>query len=150
MIRHFTASAVVLDGDRVLLLDSAKGPGWIYPGGHLEPGEDPAQAVVREVREEAGLEIELLAEQRFAHPAVGVIPTPFAILDVAVQDARIGPHRHLDAVYAARPRSGEVVLNAEARGYRWVPLDDVADLPMPEELPDLIAAAARYAAALSR
>ncbi|WP_329260773.1 NUDIX domain-containing protein [Actinoallomurus sp. NBC_01490] len=65
MIRHFTASAIIIADDHVLLLNSAKGMGWIYhPGGHVEPGEDLAQAAIREVREEVGLEIELITERR--------------------------------------------------------------------------------------
>ncbi len=33
--------------------------GWEPPGGHVAPGEDPARTVVRETREETGLEIEV-------------------------------------------------------------------------------------------
>jgi 8-oxo-dGTP pyrophosphatase MutT (NUDIX family) len=149
VIRHFTASAIILADDHVLLLDSAKGTGWIYPGGHVEPGEDLAQAALREVREEAGLEIELIAERRFSHPKIEEVLLPFTIMDVPVRDHRIGPHRHLDAVYAARPLTTDIALDAtEARGYRWVPVDDVASLPVPAELPALVTAVAEYAASI--
>lgn len=150
MIRHFTASAIILADDHVLLLDSAKGMGWIYPGGHVEPGEDIAQAALREVREEVGLEIELIAERRFSHPKIEEVLLPFTIMDVPVRDEKTGPHRHLDAVYAARPLTTNIALDtAEAHGYRWVPVDDVASLPVPAELPDLITAAAAYAASIA-
>lgn len=44
-IRHFTASAIVLDDhDRVLLVHHNKLGQWLYPGGHIDPNEDPAQA----------------------------------------------------------------------------------------------------------
>jgi 8-oxo-dGTP pyrophosphatase MutT (NUDIX family) len=33
---------------------------WVFPKGHLEPGEDTAAAALREVREEAGVEAKLL------------------------------------------------------------------------------------------
>ncbi len=56
-----TAGAVVLDArGRVLLLKHVfrKGNGWGIPGGFLEKGEQPEEALRRELREEAGLEVE--------------------------------------------------------------------------------------------
>jgi len=56
-----TAAAVVVDDEqRVLLLKHVfrKGSGWGIPGGFLEKGEQPEEAVRRELLEEAGLEIE--------------------------------------------------------------------------------------------
>jgi ADP-ribose pyrophosphatase YjhB (NUDIX family) len=56
-----TAGAVVLnDEGRVLLLKHVfrPGSGWGIPGGFLEPGEQPEDAVRRELREETGLELE--------------------------------------------------------------------------------------------
>jgi ADP-ribose pyrophosphatase YjhB (NUDIX family) len=63
-----TAAAVVVDEDgRVLLLDHVfrKGNGWGIPGGFVEAGEQPEEAVRRELREEADLELES-AEFAFA------------------------------------------------------------------------------------
>ena len=45
---------------RLLLIKRANEPGrgrWSLPGGRVEPGETDAEAVVREVREETGLEV---------------------------------------------------------------------------------------------
>jgi 8-oxo-dGTP diphosphatase len=148
LISHPTASAVILSDNRVLLLKSAKGRGFIYPGGHVE-NEDPATAVLREVREETGLEIELIYERRFSHPEINEVPTPFTIKDVSVRDQRIGRHRHVDSVYVARPVTTKVVLNHESSRHVWVPVSEVASFPVPDELPDLIAAAADYAAAIA-
>jgi 8-oxo-dGTP pyrophosphatase MutT (NUDIX family) len=53
---HVTGSAVVLDdGGRVLLHRHKRLGIWLQPGGHLEPGESPSQAAVREAREETGV-----------------------------------------------------------------------------------------------
>ena len=35
---------------------------WILPAGHIEPGENPEEAAVREVREEAGISCEIIAD----------------------------------------------------------------------------------------
>jgi ADP-ribose pyrophosphatase YjhB (NUDIX family) len=55
---HRGAAAVVLDaGNRVLLVRWKRPPGFYgLPGGHIEAGEEPHDAAVRELREEAGLE----------------------------------------------------------------------------------------------
>jgi 8-oxo-dGTP diphosphatase len=56
-----TAGAVVLDErGRVLLLKHVfrRGSGWGIPGGFMEKGEQPEETIRRELREEAGLEIE--------------------------------------------------------------------------------------------
>lgn len=58
-----TACALVIDDEgRILLVRRAgevENSKWDLPGGYLEEGEHPEDAVVREVREETGLEIEL-------------------------------------------------------------------------------------------
>jgi 8-oxo-dGTP pyrophosphatase MutT (NUDIX family) len=53
---HVTGSAIVLDAaDRVLLHRHKRLGRWLQPGGHLDPGEHPAEAAVRETTEETGL-----------------------------------------------------------------------------------------------
>jgi 8-oxo-dGTP pyrophosphatase MutT (NUDIX family) len=53
---------VVVEGGRCLVLRRADRDEWIFPKGHLEVGEDPATAARREVAEETGLQVDLLAE----------------------------------------------------------------------------------------
>ena len=50
-----SAGGLVMRGDEVLLIATAGGRRWQLPKGHLEAGEVPAQAAVREVREETGV-----------------------------------------------------------------------------------------------
>ena len=53
------AAAVIRDeAGRVLLIRRGDGSGWSLPGGFMEPGERLTDAVVREVWEETGLEVE--------------------------------------------------------------------------------------------
>lgn len=45
----------MVDGGRILLISTQAGRRWQLPKGHIEPGETPEQAAVREVREETGV-----------------------------------------------------------------------------------------------
>jgi 8-oxo-dGTP diphosphatase len=148
-IRHFTASAIVFDdSERVLLVHHNKLGQWLYPGGHIDPNEDPAQAALREVAEETGIHAEVISEPPFAHPSVTVHAGPFAILEMQVSDSKIGVHRHIDFVYVLRAVFGELTAQLEeVGGVQWVPVADVAGLDTPAELPALVADAARWAKA---
>jgi 8-oxo-dGTP pyrophosphatase MutT (NUDIX family) len=50
-----SAGGLVVRSNEVLLISTAGGRRWQLPKGHLEPGEQPAEAAVREVREETGV-----------------------------------------------------------------------------------------------
>ena len=42
--------------------------GWEIPGGHLNVGESPEDALIREVKEETGLEVEIIAWNKEYYP----------------------------------------------------------------------------------
>jgi len=146
-IRHFTASAIVLDDhDRVLLVHHNKLGQWLYPGGHIDPNEDPAQAALREVAEETGIRANVISDQSFEHPAVRVVPPPFAILEMDVADAKAGPHRHIDMVYVCHaPNSQPAPQLTEVADCRWTLIAELTGLSTPAELPSLITEATTWA-----
>jgi 8-oxo-dGTP diphosphatase len=53
--------AIVRSQGKVLLQRRADNGKWALPGGAIDPGEEPAQAVIREVREETGLHVRPVA-----------------------------------------------------------------------------------------
>lgn len=57
---HFVSCAALVTNDEgEILLVNSPWRGWEYPGGLMEPGETFQEALRREVREEAGVEIEI-------------------------------------------------------------------------------------------
>ncbi len=109
MERHFTVTGFIIDGGsrpgdlwRTLLHWHRKNQMWLPPGGHVEPGEDPVQAVLREAREETGLDTEVFAHNGGPLPfdAPRQLPPPYTIL---VEDIPEGPHQHIDLIYFLRP-----------------------------------------------
>src|SRR6266568_7173050 len=56
---RIAASALIFDGERVLLAHRRDIDWWNLPGGGMEVGETVDEAVCREVREETGLEVEV-------------------------------------------------------------------------------------------
>lgn len=58
---HFVSCAALVTNDEgKILLVKSPWRGWEYPGGLIEPGETFQECLKREVREEAGVEIEIL------------------------------------------------------------------------------------------
>jgi len=53
-------NVAVLDAGRILLMQREDFEVWCMPGGHVDPGESLAEAAVREVREETGIEVSLV------------------------------------------------------------------------------------------
>ena len=122
--RDFTVATFVVANDSVLLLWHRKLQMWLPPGGHIEPHELPDSAAVREVKEEAGLDVVLVGDHGvpIGYPIQLVRP-------VGIQLEDISPgHQHIDLIYFARPRdvdSINVVGNAESEAIGWFRLEDM-------------------------
>jgi len=56
---HVTGSGIVIGPRGVVLLEHKHLGIWLQPGGHIDPGETPWDAALRECREETGLDVRL-------------------------------------------------------------------------------------------
>ena len=125
MKRHFTSTGFVVDGRRTLLHWHKRLEQWMPPGGHIEPDEDPVQAVLREIEEETGLVAEVITTQQagtFKYPEQ--LPAPYTILieDIAGPGE---PHKHIDMIYFCRAVGRSEVLFAADETLRWVSDDEL-------------------------
>ncbi len=115
------AYGVMVRGGRVLLAHWAQGRrrGWTLPGGGIEAGEDPADAAVREIREETGYTARLDGLLG-VHSAVIEGKNRFGDSDEPLHALRI--------VYAASVLSGELhnEENGSTNRAAWFDLDAVA------------------------
>jgi len=105
-------SALVVDRDELLLVRRAREPGaglWALPGGRVEAGETLAEAVVRELHEETGLE-------GVCGEFVGLVEIIEPEVHVVVLDFRAHLLAH------AEPTPGD-----DATEALWVPLGEVVD-----------------------
>ena len=122
MKKHFTATAYIvskIDGElRVLLHKHTKLNIWIAIGGHLEKAENPYQAVLREVKEETHLDVEIVSEKLLKTDFVEEFASPVAILEEFVPKHQKTPaHIHIDCIYFAFCKKPEAIKMKEE--YKW-------------------------------
>jgi 8-oxo-dGTP diphosphatase len=133
---YLAVSAAIFRDGRVLIVRRARPPShgvYTLPGGGVELGETLEQAVIREVREETGLDIEPIAlagyRQMIVRDAGGEIERHFVILP-----------------FAARWIAGDISLNEELAEADWLLPAEISGLKTTEGLADIVATAERLAA----
>jgi ADP-ribose pyrophosphatase YjhB (NUDIX family) len=110
--------AIVVDKGALLLIKRDREPArgqWSLPGGRVEIGETLREALVREVREETGVDVDvdglIGVAERIVRDDDGAIEYHYVILD-----------------YVCTPRSTSVKAGDDAADARWVPVAELADL----------------------
>ncbi len=122
MRTEFVVSGIILKAGRVLLVHHGKLGKWLPPGGHVEPGEVPDDALVREIREETGLQVKPID---YAH-----LPTKRGVirelaLPFYANVHSVGDHLHRCFFYRCRILGGELKLNQEMTSFMWRALDEL-------------------------
>lgn len=130
-VRHFTATAYIVNDNKVLLVDHKKLGKWLPVGGHVEENETPDQTVLREVKEETGLDIEIVSEKYpdFNSSKVELLNRPFNISLQFIDEK----HHHIDLQYIGRT-IGRIALDGTEE-CRWFTTEELEKL---EKCPDVL------------
>ena len=116
---HITASGLVIKDNEVLLIFHPYIKRWFQPGGHVDEGESPIEAAIREVYEETGFVCELDPEN--------IEPIDIDIHEIPAnlkkgEDA----HFHIDLLYRLKVlRQEKSIEDIECR---WFTLNDIENV----------------------
>ena len=120
--------AIILDGERVLATQrSEEMPHplkWEFPGGKLKSGETPENCIIREIREELGVEItvlQLLPSVKHAYSTTNIKLIPFV----------------------CRIKGGDISLS-EHKSYRWVHRTELGQIDWLEADVEVLVLLERY------
>jgi len=119
----FTVAVFIVYENKVLLVYHRQLQKWLPVGGHIELDEDPEQALFREIQEECGLEVKVLASK----PDIGEdgrkpLLTP-TYLDIHTINDK---HRHVGFIYFAKAKSNDAKLAVEEHEeIRWFSEEDL-------------------------
>lgn len=106
IFRNDLVAAIIIENGKVFATQRGYGEfkdGWEFPGGKIEPNETPEEAIVREIKEELGTEIEVVE-----------------LLDTVEYDY---PKFHLSMdCFICRIKSGDLVLK-EHEAAKWLTKD---------------------------
>lgn len=122
----FTATALIIHDNRVLLRKHDKYGIWIGVGGHIELDEDANTAVLREAAEEVGLEITLIPPPHWNITAANsnmyheLIPPMFMNIHKINET-----HQHHDLIFIATSKTQDVIPENPTDQWKWCTKEDI-------------------------
>ncbi len=117
---ELTVLCLIQDGNRILLQNRVKEDwkGYTFPGGHVEPGESFVDAVVREMKEETGLDI--------------IRPQLVGIKQFPIENGR-----YIVLLFKAVEFSGNVISSDEGE-MEWIDMEKLSEVNVVEDFYDLM------------
>jgi len=112
-MRPFACDAIIIDGGNVVIIKRGREPflgEWALPGGRIEDNETAEQCLIREAKEETGLDVE-----------------PIAFIGI-YSDPKRDPRGIIVAAYLCMKKDGELTAGDDAAEAKWFPLNEVPKL----------------------
>ncbi len=109
------ASTVVVDSEgRLLMAKRTDNELWTIPGGGMKPGETIAEAAVREVKEETGIDVEVVT-------LVGIYTNPQHVVEYSDGEVR----QQFSVCFACRPIGGTPTISDETSEVGYFTPDEI-------------------------
>lgn len=132
MKKCIVAGGVLIESGKVLLIKHKKLNVWVYPGGHMEPGEIPPETAEREFEEETGIRVKVRG--RSPDLTEGMVYQEVYPISILLEDVRYpgDNHLHYDLIYPVERVGGQ------QRDGEWFTLEEVESLETYENIKDVL------------
>ena len=127
----FVVNVFITYNNKVLLIHHRKLDLWLPVGGHMEVNETPDDALIREIKEEVGIDAQILNVSKI--PLDGNIKRNLAI-PIYSNVHNVGDHDHCCFFYVCKSSSNKVVSNDEIKNYRWFSKEELNEKIIPKDV----------------
>lgn len=119
----FTVTGFIVFNKKILLILHKKLNLWLPPGGHIELDEDPEEALIREIKEECGLDVTIWGDK----PERMSERTKFLYVPAFMDIHKIDDgHRHIGMQYFCCSTTDRVIMNdVELNDIQWFTLEEI-------------------------
>ena len=126
MPTHLVVNFIIVKDNKFLLERKDTGK-WRLPGGHLEAGETPLEAVRREAKEELGLSIRVISEAPIIEDTelVNSLPIPINMYSEIVEKDSNFPLKHINIGMIYALKTDEEPIPKESQQIKWFNIDEL-------------------------
>jgi len=135
MKTDLVVAGYIFHNDKVLLIHHRFLDMWLPVGGHIDKNETPDEALLRETKEEVGIDIEILGKNNI--PLNGNVKKNLAV-PFHVNVHPVHGHEHCCFFYVCKAINPEKLkINHELKGFRWLTKEELYDNNLATDVRDI-------------